>query len=174
MSGAPDNTEQKTVTNIYAMLTVSLLMSFVPMVSAAVLATIMFLGVMLYAYHVRSKAEPTSLATNHMSFIIRSIWIASFFALFTMSAACVYILSVYDPSAVQACADRMMSMSSEAAMMDAMKPCMDEFMSANMAYFINGIVIGAGPIVIYFVYRLAKGLSRALKGHRIGDVKNWF
>lgn len=166
--------EQKIVTNIYAALSVALLMSFVPMMSAAVLATLMFMGVLVASYFIRRKADPASLTADHMTFIIRTIWIASFFALITMGAAIAYVLNVYDPSSVAACANNLAGAIDQASMMAAIQPCMNEFMAANMRYFINGAIIGAGPVVIYFVYRLAKGLARAVKGHRIGDNKSWF
>ncbi len=169
------NKEHKKITHIYAALTVSLLMSFLPMMAAAAMALIMFTGVWIAAYALRKKADHDSLTTNHMTFIIRTMWIASFFATITMTAACIYVLSVYDPSSIGACAQTLMN--SGAADMTAMelavKPCMDEFMSTNMTYFINGAVMGAGPVVIYLGYRLSKGLARALKGHRIGNVKSW-
>lgn len=38
---------------------------------------------------------------------------------------------------------------------------------------VSFIIFCGGPIILYFVYRLANGLSRALKGHRIGNVNKW-
>lgn len=167
------NKEQKTITHVYAALTVSLLMSFLPVMSAAAFSMVMFIGVWIAAYVLRSKTDHDSLLADHMTFVIRTIWIAGFFALITMSVATAYILSVYDPSVIVNCAGNI-NTTDMAAIEAAVKPCMDEFLAANMNYFINGTIIGAGPLVVYFAYRLAKGISRATKGHRIGDVKNWF
>lgn len=166
-------TEQKTITNVYAALTVSLVMSFLPIMSAALLALVMFVGVWIAAYVLRGKHEHDSLTADHMTFIIRTIWIAGLMSLLTMSAATAYILAVYDPTMMMACAQNLPS-TDMAAIEAAVRPCYDEFMRVNMPYLIKGAAIGIGPVVIYLAYRLTKGLSRALKGHRIGDVKSWF
>ena len=166
--------EHKTILNIYAALTVSLLMSFLPMMSAAFLALAMFLGVWIAAYVIRSKSEHDSLSFDHMTFVIRTIWISGLFAVITTSIAGMYVISVVDSTAVMACASSVSTSLDMKAMEAAVQPCMDQFLQDNMSEFIKGTLIAAGPLVVYLGYRLSKGLSRALKGHRIGDVKNWF
>ena len=165
--------EQKNVTNVYAALTVSLLMSFVPVASAALFSLLLFLGVWITAYILRGKAETGSLTADHMSFIIRTIWITGLFSLITMGIATAYILNVYDPMVLINCVGPISS-TDMAAIEAAVKPCIGEFMHANMPYFIKGAVIAGGPLVVYMAYRLAKGISRASKGHRVGDLKSWF
>jgi hypothetical protein len=54
-----------------------------------------------------------------------------------------------------------------------MQPCVDAYVSANKVVLAVSVVIAALLPLVYFAYRLAKGLSRARKGHRIGDNKNW-
>ena len=169
-----ENKEQKIVTNIYAVFCVSLLMMLVPLAQAALLASLMFIGIWIAAYVVRSKAEENSLTEDHMTYIIRTIWITSLFSLITVAIASAYILSVYDRSMMLNCAGNVTAEASMQAIQNAFAPCMDEFLHENMAYFINGTVVAAGPLVIYLAYRLAKGITRATKGHRIGDTKNWF
>ncbi len=164
----------KLITNIYAVLAVSLIISFLPVAAAAAVAMAMFLGVWIAAYVIRGRAEPNSLTVDHMTFIIRTIWIAGLFALIGMTVATIYLLGVYDPAALFNCTGAVSADADMAAIEAAVKPCMDEFIAANMPYFLTGTAIAAGPVVIYLAYRLTKGLSRALKGHRIGDVKAWF
>jgi len=170
----PQSKEQKTITNIYAILTVSLLLSFLPMASAAFLASLIFIGVWIAAYMIRRKHDHASLIADHMTFIIRTIWIAGLFTLITMSAATVYILSVYDPTMMMDCEGAMQAGTSMADLENMVAPCYEEFLRVNMPYFIRGGLMAAIPIVIYMGYRLAKGVSRAVKGHRIGDTKSWF
>jgi len=165
--------EQKNITNIYALLAVSLIMSFVPMMTAAVLAFAMFMAVLIGAYMFRKKAEAGSLTHDHMSYIIRTIWITGFFGIFSLAAAAIYVLQNYMPDALQPCAEAMLN-AGENASYAIVADCMPEFISDNKMVFLNGTLIGAAPIVIYIGYRLAKGLNRAVKGHRIGDLKNWF
>lgn len=175
----PQNKEQKAINNIYALLCVSLLMGFIPIMTAALLALLMFTGALIGAYVIRSKADEHSLAANHMTFIIRTIWIASLFALISTAIASAYLLPNYDNSMLMACADQVVQnlgsgMTDPVLLEEKLKPCMDDFMQANKSVFIIATIIAATPIVVYMGYRLAKGLSRAVKGHRIGDVKAWF
>ncbi len=167
------NKDIKIVTNVYAALTVSLLLSFIPVAGAALLATILFLGVWITSYVLRARADQNSLTENHMTFIIRTIWIAGLFSLFTIGAASAYLLSLYDPSPLYQCTGNLNS-TDTAALIAAVQPCVDRFVQANMMVFINATLIAAGPLVIYLGYRLFKGLARGIKGHRIGDTKSWF
>ncbi len=166
--------EQKKVTNIYAMLCVSLMLSFLPMATAAGLSLMMFAAVLIAAYTLRGRAPQGSLVSDHMTYIIRTLWISGFFALVTMTIACIYVIGVYDPSSIEPCAEAVMNATDQAAVKAAFQPCFNEFMSVNMKHFLVGAIIGAGPIVIYLAYRIAKGVTRAIKGHRIGDIKAWF
>lgn len=164
--------EQKTITHVYAALTVSLLLSFIPTAGAALCAMLLFTGAWVAAYVVRSRTAHDSLAANHMTFIVRTIWIASGLAFLTMSAALAYILSIYDPSPMLACAGNIPM--DPAAIEAAVKPCIGPFITANMDYFVRGGIVGIAPPALYFTYRLSKGLSRALKLHRIGNARSWF
>ena len=175
----PQNKEQKTINNIYAMLCVSLILGFLPMIEAAFLAIFMFTAAIIAAYIVRNRSEEHSLTENHMTFIIRTIWIASLFGLISTALASMYLLPNYDSTSLMACMDQVVSsmgggVTDPSQLNDHVQPCMDQFMSDNKIVFIKATIIAAAPIVIYMGYRLAKGLSRATKGHRIGDVKNWF
>jgi len=165
--------EQKTITNIYAALSVALLMTFIPLVSAAACALVLFIGTWIAAYMIRGRAGHDSLLANHMTYIIRTLWITGLFSLPTIGIATVYILSTYDPNPLLNCLGYITT-TNMGAIQAAIKPCMHDFVQNNIGYFINGTIIAAGPLVIYLVYRLAKGTARAAKGHRIGNVKNWF
>lgn len=173
------NKEQKTINNIYALVCVSLIMGFVPMIEAAVLCLVMFMAAFIAAYIIRKRADAESLTANHMTFIIRTIWIASLFLLGTMSVAIIYLLPNYDPAALHICNERISALVMEGVtdvvrLEAEIKPCMDNFMADNFRTFMIATAIAAGPIVIYMGYRLARGLSRAIKGHRIGNLKGWF
>ena len=171
--------EQKKIVNIYAFLSAGLVLSFVPVASAALLGTVMFIGTFIYLYSLRKSSEPESLSHDHTTFLIRTIWIVSLFSIFTMAIAVVYVLSVYDPTPVHDCVNQLMGghvsdMTYFSAVGETQNICVDNFVKANLSALIIGGIIAMGPLAIYLVYRVAKGLSRAMKGHRIGDVKSWF
>lgn len=165
--------EQKVILQIYAAMTASLLVSFVPHVAAALPALLFFTGTLVAAYVLRARHGDDSLMANHMSFIIRTIWISTFLAAVTVAGASFYVLMHYDPSPILACADKLMGMVSIPAMETTIRPCVDDFVGVNRRIFIDGTLIAAAPVALYFAFRLARGLSRAGKGHRIANIKNW-
>ncbi len=167
--------EKRTITNLYAAFSVSLILSFMPMIEAAGLAALMFAGVLVAAYILRARADETSLTCNHATFIIRTIWIASLFAFVTTLIAAGYVIQNFNPAAIHRCVDDVaMNMMDLTGLEQAIRPCLDRFIQDNMRVFINGTLIAAAPVVAYILFRLAKGLPRAMKGHRIGNVRHWF
>jgi uncharacterized membrane protein len=167
--------EHNKVIRVYAALTGGLLLSLVPQVLFAALSALFLTGAMITAYGIRRRASRDGLAANHMTYIIRTLWISSGLAVLTMSVATAYILSVYDPTPIHNCVDRLMGSGGldYAAASALIQPCMGEFLSANYPAFYIGGMIMIGPVAFYFVYRLTHGLSRALKGYRIANIKSW-
>jgi uncharacterized membrane protein len=164
--------EQKNIVNIYAALSACLIFSFIPVGALGTITAILFIGVLIAAYVMRRKAEENSLTKNHMTFVIRTIWITSFIATPTTIIAAIYLIPQLDPSPVQDCIGT--ALSSHNAEDDVIQNCIDAFISANLSLLIVSTLIAAALPVIYLIYRMAKGLSRAMKGHRIGNVKKWF
>ena len=172
---------QKAILNLYAALGVSLILSVLPYAAAAVLSLVFFVGVLIAAYSIRKKAEEHSLSENHATFIIRTLWIGAFFSLVTIIIASAYMLGGIDYSQFQPCADALANKGLEwlesAGMMDVYavtQPCMDSFLFSNRTLLMNAMIIAGGPIVIYMTFRMAKGVSRAMKGYRLADAKTWF
>ena len=167
-----DMKEQKNVQNIYAAFAAALIFQFIPLVTIQVFGFFLFIGVLVAAYMLRGKSETESLAYNHAHFIIRTIWIWSLFLMVGMVIAVPWFSQVADHSIIQSFLDQVSGgmMPSHEMMNDVMK----RYMLANLAdlLFIAGVALG--PSMVYIIYRFAKGLTRALKGHRIGNVKNWF
>ena len=133
------------------------------------------------AYSTRKKAEENSLTENHMTYVIRSLWISALFSLITMGAASFYMLGRVDYASFEACANdiagqgaaAVQSMSSAEAYAMA-EPCVEDFINGNYSVFMISMLIAGGPVILYLGYRFLKGLSRALKGYRLADPKEWF
>lgn len=178
----PVEKEHKTIMQVYAMFVAALMMGFIPSGFFALMALSMFLAVLIGAYVIRMRAGDQSLTADHMTYIIRTIWIVSFFALFTVAAGAAYLVPLLDYAAVEPCSAQLAGMISgggtsgltAGSLHSVMEGCYDNFISANLRHIIIATAIAAGPLVIYLGFRLAKGLSRARKNHRIGDVKSWF
>lgn len=168
--------EEKIIKNVYAAFVVSLFMTFLPNLPAAVIALVLFLGVMIAAYILRAKSGEESLMHDHMTFIIRTIWIAGLFGLFTITTGSFYLLQNMDQTLLHVCAQQAIDSGSTdvVAMSKMIQPCMDDFVMANKGVFLTSTIISALPLIAYMLYRLAKGIARAAKGHRMGDNKSWF
>lgn len=174
---------QKKIVRLYGAFGAGLVFSMVPLWSAAIVSATLIAGVLIMAYVVRTDTEHGSLSENHMTFIIRTIWIGSLFALITTAAASLYFFKTLDNAPLQPCADAILSLASGMTEPAAMERIIDNFMAMpcwanywqkNIMIFITGGVIAAGPILIYFAIRYIRGLTRAMKGYRVANPKAWF
>ena len=173
--------EQKIIYNIYGIFGVSIVFSVVPSLSAALVSAIFFLIALIAAYVVRGRAEEHSLTENHMTYLIRTIWIVSLFAVLTMGFAAAYMVPKVQYFPLQSCMDALSSMGSEAIQSmgvaeaeNILAPCMEDFMNVNHRLFLHSALIAGGPLIVYLGYRFVKGIARAAKGYRLADPKSWF
>lgn len=175
-----DISEQKTLNMVYGALAAVTVLTLVPVMSVAVIALLLFIVVFIALYVVKAKAKADGVVENHMIYLIRTIWISSLWAVVTITLASLYLLPNYDPAALESCTNTVLDMAvasstpDTAAMSAAMQPCMETFMEENKGVFLIASLIGAGPLLLYFVYRLFKGGSRAVKGYRLANPKAWF
>lgn len=171
--------EEKNILRVYGAFAATLVFMLAPHIGMCLVAMLMMLGTLVASYTIRRKSEPQSLAADHMTFIIRTLWIGSGLALITTSLASGYMLATADMVPLQSCSDAAAQRIIETGTTDTMalqammQPCIDGFINGNMGVLTNAVIIAAGAPMLYFAYRLAKGLSRARKGHRLGNVKSW-
>ncbi len=180
MSTEQNTPEQKKIINLYSAFGASLVLTFVPSMMVAGIASVFMIGVLIAAYIIRKKSETGSFAQSHTTFIIRTIYIGSSLAIVSMSAAAYYMLPIIDHSPLGPCVNELsnqgtdfMQNASTAEAMVYLQPCLDRFIALNKAILINAAVIAGAPILLYFFYRLSRGLMRATKGYRISKPKSW-
>jgi uncharacterized membrane protein len=151
------------------------ILGFVPSPAFVIVALILFCIVPPLAGRIRRHANPESLVANHMTYLIRTVWIFTLLALVTVIAATIYVLSVYDPGPLQSCIATITAATQAGQNPDPqmLEPCIGNFALANKTTFAIGGLVAGLPAVLYLVYRLARGISRAQKGYRIDNVKNW-
>ena len=176
-----ENTEQKKVIHLYSAFAASLVLMLVPSAMVALAASVLFLGVLIAAYVMRKACEPGSLCENHATYIIRTIWIGSLFSVLTMAASSAYMLPNIDNTPLESCAQNLISGAGNlaenedmAGLVNIITPCMDDFMRINSHVFIIAMAITAIPVLLYFLLRFSRGLSRAIGGYRLANPKNWF
>lgn len=171
MTDNDDSAERKRIANIYAVLCVSLALCMVPMAAASGLALLIFCGAWIAVAVLRRRAPEHSLTADHMAYINRTLWLAGFFSVITMAIAAAYLLTSFDPSVLAPCADALMTASTPGAIRAAIAPCYGGHMPS---WLVNATLMGVGPVIVYLAYRIAKGVTRALKGHRMGEGTGWF
>jgi len=168
--------ERKTVIKVYGFVFLMLLFGCIPNIIAAAITLILFTAVTPVAGHVRNKAAPDSFTADHMTYIIRTVWIFVLFALILIFGAAVYVWMNYDTSPLQPCVDKMMSaaQAGQQPTPDMMMPCIEPFLIANRILFLKAGLAAGGPTVLYLVLRLLRGLARARKNERIANPRSWF
>ncbi len=164
--------ERKNIMHIYAALAAALTMQVIPSIEIQLFGACLFMGVLIGAYIFRARSEAESLCKNHMIYIIRTIWIWSLFFSIGAAIATLWIVRSGDHSIIQTAVNQVMSgiVPSEEGMMDILY----SYLRANFSLIATVCTLTIGPGMVYLIYRLSKGLSRAHKGHRIGDVTKWF
>lgn len=181
--------DHKTVMMMYGLFGTGLVLSLVPNAIAAVIVVLLLTGVLIGAYVIRGEAEPGSLKENHMTFIIRTIWIGTLFALLTTTIGTAYMMKATDYQILVNCilndigfnpyeymgADMQVIFQKSMALSQAIADqCVPGFIEVNMRVFFNGVLITAAPVLLYFLVRFARGFSRAQGGYRVQKPEAWF
>ncbi len=163
--------QQNTINTLYVMLIVSTILSFVPMMMAQSFSVILLLFVLLGAYYYRSKDKEDGLLFNHMTYMIGTIWIGTTFIVLGIIAAGLWIYQFGDHSIIGTTINSINSgqMYDEAAL----NSVMFDYMRANQSLLMKATLLTVGPAILYFVYRVANGFSRSLRGYRIAKPKSW-
>jgi uncharacterized membrane protein len=180
MSETSANPDQKKVLRLYAAYGAALVLCIVPFFLAAMLSMGLFIGVLVAAYILRTDAAQGSFIENHMTYVIRTIWIGSFFALLTLTAGSIYLFETVDNTPLTLCINEFINMGPHTtagdmqALFPLYKSCFEGYMQVNLQTFIISFIVVAGPILIYFIARYAHGLRRAMGAYRVNKPLAWF
>lgn len=165
-------TPPQKITALYAAYGLCVVMTCLPDMTMQNVAAIMTFILLAALYLLRSKWPEDSLEAHHTTFIIRTIWIWSAFLILGMIGAGMVISQNGDMSALD-------QLSSDIA--NGMPPTEDAMNQSAKAYFetnydliLKTTLMWLSPAQIYAVWRIARGLSRALKGYRLSNIKSWF
>ena len=154
----------------------SLCLSIHPNMWVQVPAQVIFLVIFVLTYMFRSKAEDKSLLDNHMTYLIRTIWIGSLFFCIGFIPGCIWFWEAGEHSLMLDYVADMMGgayldpLVAQAAYEEMMK----QYMAVNKDLLIKIGIITLGPSLAYMLYRMVKGLLRGAKGYRIMNVESWF
>lgn len=176
-----EDPDRKKIVRLYGWFAASIILTLIPHVLAAAASIILLTYVLGTAYVLRNGSAKDSLLTNHMTFIIRTIWITGLFAIFTTVAASAYLLERIDNAALMPCIEKFLNINPDhmamvkiAELSALFGPCMDAFVRLNFTPLVLSMLIAGGPLLLYALVRFSRGLSRAAKGYRIAKPKAWF
>jgi uncharacterized membrane protein len=168
-NAAQKNKEKQTVLGLYGAFAATIIAHLYPVGIMGLLAICLAIAVVIYAYVLKAKTDPTSLTHNHMVFIIRTIWIGSVYLLICMAIATIYLWPRVDMTLINMVARGELSVATP----EDMKSIEIRFMLDNkQLMFEAGLMAFALP-ALFFIYRCTKGVIRASKGYRLNDIKSW-
>jgi len=188
-STPPSKSQRSVIMSLYAFFGAGLLLSVVPMMSAAFLSMLFIIGVFFAAYILRAGQPPDSFRRNHCAFIIRTLWVGSFITLVTIIMASLFLYFGLDHTPLLPCmrtftdmgqnmgidpANSFFIMMDPAKLMYAFGGCLQNYITVNLMVFIASFIIAAGPVLLYFIIRYARGLKRAVEGQMFANPRAWF
>jgi uncharacterized membrane protein len=144
----------------------------VPQETIALAGAFIFLVMFIGAYVYRARAQEDDLVHNHMTYIIRTTWIAGLFFTIGFAAAIGVVYSMADISMIN---EMMRNIQTGQLYTKAqIRDVLDQAYAVNQKLLIVTGAITLGPSVIYLVIRIAKGMARAMKGYRMAEPRAWF
>lgn len=159
----PKTKEQKMITQLYGAFVAAFVMSFIPVQIVSVFGNLLFLAVLIWAYILKAKAEKESLIENHTLYIIRTIWISSVF----LGIGIVAASFMADNTAIHDFMEQMKA--GYLPQENDIQNVLNRYYASNLHVF----VMTLGPSVLYLIYRIGKGLTRATKGYRLAQPREW-
>ncbi len=164
--------EQKNIRQYYGAFAAAIVCNFVPVPIVALFGICLLLSILVGAYIFKARSKMDSLAYNHMTYLIGTIWISSLFLVLGMAAASYWVYTKGDHTLIQ---NLMESMNAGVMVTPGeMQSIMQSYIHANLNLLITASLATMGPAVIYIIYRTAYGASRATKGYRMARPAGWF
>jgi uncharacterized membrane protein len=167
-----ENQSQKnTLNTLYILLILSTILGFVPNGTAFLLSVVLWFVVLIAAYFYRSKDKEDGLLYNHMTYLIGTVWIGTSVIILGALIGGYWIYTHGDNSAIAALMTKIDGgiVPTEAEIADVTT----KYMLDNKDLILTASLVTVGPAILYFVYRIGNGFSRACKGYRIANPKSW-
>ena len=129
------------------------------------------LPLLIAAYIMRSRSIEDSLVHHHMTFVIRTLWIFMSLSLLLLHIAAWLIYTKGDNSVFT----QIMDQASSGIMpdMSAMEEMESQYLAANHDLIIESYMTSMFPALLYLVWRVSRGASRANRNFRIQNLRSW-
>ena len=164
--------EQKNIVQYYGAFAAAIICNFVPVPIVTLFGLCLLLAILIGAYVFKARSKIDSLAYNHMTYLIGTIWISSLFLVIGMAVASYWVFSKGDHTLIMNLMDNM-----NAGVMVSpgeMQAIMQNYIHANLRLLVTASLVTMGPAVVYIIYRTAYGATRATKGYRLARPAGWF
>lgn len=162
----------KRIVNVYAALSASIVAQFIPQITVQLIGVCLFCLVWLATIIMRRlDKDPEGLTKNHMTYLLKTIWVGSLFLTIGTTLGAAYIYNLGDNTVIYDFLNRMRT-GSLIGVYD-IEGVIKMYMINNSTLIITTAIVSLGPCIVYIIYRLVKGVSRAKKGHRMGNPKAW-
>ena len=122
------------------------------------LSTAVLVCLVLSAYYIRLEEQENSLTRCHMTYVIGSFWKGLVVLLFSLIFSLTFLLFSFQAGSLE------ISPLDPCMASGELSPCMSSFTDANKSGFRIASVIVIAPIILYFLFRMFRGLAYALKG----------
>lgn len=167
-----ENTAQKrTINTLYAFLVFSTILGFVPNGTVFLASLALWVVTLFAAYIYRDKDSEDGLLYNHMTYLIGTIWIGTSFIVLATMVMGFWVYTQGDNTPLD---DAIASLAGGEAPNEAwLMEVLTDYLRTNEKLLWTASISAIGPSILYFVYRVANGLSRAAKGYRIANPKSW-
>ncbi len=166
-----NKTQTNTINILYGFLIISTVLGFVPNFMAFIASLVLWFVTLIAAYVYRRKDTEDGLLYNHMTYLISTIWIGTSFILLGTLIAAWWVFTNGDNTAINGA---MASITNGATLDEtAMRTITEAYLKANQSLLLKASAVAIGPAILYFVYRVANGMSRAAKGYRLANPKSW-
>ncbi len=156
---------------MYTLCGISSILSAWPSYQVINIGLLLTFVVLIIAYLVRSRSLEDSLVHHHMTFVIRTLWIYSAFATVCMLLAGYLIYTKGDQTAFTGLMDQVNSgvVPSE----DDLNQIEAAYLSTNMGLIIESYLTCMFPALLYLVWRVSRGASRAHRNFRVQSLYSW-
>lgn len=142
----------------YLALVAAALSALAPVAATTILSTGVLLCLILLAYFLRIDESPNSFNWAHWTHIIRSFWTSALILLFSLIFSLTFLLFSFQGGYLDISPLNPCMASGE------LSPCMGAFVEMNNFGFRIASVIVIAPIILYFLHRILRGLTSALRG----------
>lgn len=163
------DTEHKNILGLYGAMAASVFLQCVPWPFLQLAGLALMLGALLRAAQLRRASAPDSLTASHMTFLLRTVWMSGLFLILGFAGASAWFYAVGDHTLIHTAVDRILA--GQIPREEEVVALLRDYKDANLRLLILASVFAAGPAVLYFLYRTARGVARAAAGHRIAQPK---